>query len=128
VLTQGLDLAEGSYWIAELASDLRYPQYKMSLVYALGRRLYANYVYLFGVLLIGWLFKIKLHPQPATSWHQFVEQAAIGGIPGWVTLLALLLFALHVLVLVAIGRRHRGGRDILHPHGRQQDGEAFPQQ
>jgi len=128
VLTHNLDLAEGSYWVAELASDLRYPQYKMSLVYALGRRLYANYSYLFSVLLLGWLFKIKLHPQPAGSWRQFVDQAAVGGIPGWVTLVAMLLFVAHALALVAVGRQHRGGRDILYPHSRQKGGGPFPEQ
>jgi len=128
VLTHSLDLAEGSFWVAELASDLRYPQYKMSLVYALGRRLYANYVYLFGVLLLGWLFKIKLHPRPAESWPQFLDQAAIGGIPGWVTLLVLLLFVLHVLTLMVIGRRRRGGRDVLYPYGRKEGGGPFSEQ
>ena len=80
------------------------------------------------MLLLGWLFKIKLHPRPARSWRQFIDQAAIGGIPGWATLLALLLFLVHVLVLIAIGRRHRGGRDILYPSGRKEGGGPFPKQ
>jgi len=113
VLTGKLDLDEGSFWMAELASDLRYPQYKMDLVYALGRRLQANYVYLFGLLLAGWLVKIKLHPVPARSWQQYLEQASLGVFPGWVTLLCILLFVAHLLVLIPIGRKPRGGRDVL---------------
>ncbi len=114
VLTGKLHLEEGAFWLAELASDLRYPQYKMSRWYALGRRLRANYIYLFGVLLAGWLLKIKLHPLPALSWRQFLDQAALGGIPGWVTLSLMLLFAAHLAFLVAVGHRRLGGRDILY--------------
>lgn len=120
-LTGRLDLEEGSFWLAELASDLRYPQYKMSLLYAFGRRLYANYIYLFAVLLAGWLVKIKLHPVPARSWRQYLDQAAIGVIPGWVTLLFILLFIGHTLVILRIGRKPRGGRDILYPGFRKEE-------
>lgn len=113
VLTGRLDMEEGSFWLAELASDLRYPQYKMDFIYALGRRLQANYIYLFAILLVGWLLKIKLHPVPATTWSQYLDQASLGAFPGWVTLLLIVLFVIHAFVLVRIGRRARGGRDIL---------------
>ena len=114
VLTGKLDLEEGSFWLAELASDLKYPQYKMDLLYALGRRLHANYVYLFGILLVGWLVKIKLHPMPARTWQQYLEQASLGVLPGWVTLLFILLFAGHMLALIRLSRKPRGGRDFLY--------------
>jgi len=106
---------DGMYWRAELASDLRYPQYKMNMTYALGRRIAANYVYLFAILLAGWLMKIKLHPQPVSSWHDYLEQAAIGRLPGWVTLACMLLFVAHLIYLLVAGFKVRGGRDVLHP-------------
>ncbi|MDO3377880.1 DUF2270 domain-containing protein [Geoalkalibacter halelectricus] len=112
VLNSRLRLEEGSFWLAELASDLRYPQYKMPRVYALGRRIYSNYIYLFLVLIAGWLFKIKLHPVSAESWEHYLRQAALGMIPGWCVLLFILVFFLHLLVFLAIGRRKRGGRDV----------------
>lgn len=114
VLTGKLNLEEGSFWLAELASDLKYPQYKMDLLYALGRRLQANYVYLFGILLAGWLVKIKLHPFPAGSWQQYFEQARLGVLPGWFTLCFILFFAGHMLVLIHLSRKPRGGRDVLY--------------
>ncbi len=113
VLTRKLDLEEGFFWVAELASDLRYPQYKMDLLYALARRFKANYLYLFAILLAGWLFKIKLHPAPAHSWPQYLKQAGLGGIPGWATLLFIALFILHAVILLRIGSKARGGRDVL---------------
>jgi len=105
---------EGVYWRAELASDLRYPQYKMGVVYALGRRIGANYIYLFGILLAGWLMKIKLHPHMVHDWEGYLEQAAIGRLPGWITLAFALLFLVHLLVLLAVGLQKRGGRDVLY--------------
>jgi len=113
-LTGDFNLDQGRFWVAELASDLRYPQYKMGLRHAIGRRLRANYIYLFAVLLSGWLFKIKIHPEPSHNWEKFLEQAAIGGIPGWVILLCFFLFVFHLLILLRQGRKTEGGRDIFH--------------
>ena len=112
VLTGRLEMEEGSFWLAELASDLRHPEYKMDLFFALGRRTQANYIYLFAIVVAGWLLKIKIHPAPAATWRQFLGQAAIGVIPGAVTLALLAAFLLHLLFLVRLGRRKRGGRDI----------------
>lgn len=121
VLTGKLDLEEGSFWMAELASDLRYPQYKMGFLYALGRRLKASYIYLFSILLAGWLLKIKLHPVSASSWPQFLDQAALGGVPGWVTLFFILIFIGHVAVLLHIGGKPLGGRDIFYTVPRKEE-------
>lgn len=112
-LTRRFTLEEGEFWLAELASDLRYPQYKIRLGCALGRRLYANYIYLFSVLLAGWLFKIKLHPLPARTWKQFLQNAEIGTIPGVVTLLFILIFIAHLPGMARLRQRTRGGKDIL---------------
>jgi uncharacterized membrane protein len=122
VLTGRLELEEGSFWMAELASDLRYPEYKMNFLYAIGRRLRSSYIYLFAILLAGWLLKIELHPYPARYWGQYVDQAAMVGFPGWITLLFILLFVCHAAVLVYIGSKRIGGRDIFHavPRGKEE--------
>jgi uncharacterized membrane protein len=122
VLTGRLELEEGSYWMAELASDLRYPEYKMDFRYALGRRLRSSYIYLFGILLAGWLLKIELHPLPARSWSQYLDQAAMVGLPGWITLLFIVIFIGHAAVLVYINSKPMGGQDIFHrPEGEGRD-------
>jgi len=104
----------GTFWRAELASDLRYPQYKMNMFYALGRRIAANYIYLFAILLAGWVTKIKLHPQMVDSWDAYLKQARFGTLSGWFTFAFMLLFAAHLLGLLLYGRKKRGGRDVLH--------------
>jgi len=106
--------SDGVHWQAELASDLRYPQYKMSVLYALGSRVAANYIYLFMILIAGWVMKIKLHPQNIDSWDDYLAQAAIGWLPGWVTLAFMLTFITHLLILLNMGLKKRGGRDVLH--------------
>ena len=112
VLNGRLELQPGSFWLAELASDLRYPQYKMAITTALGRRLFANYIYLFAVLLTGWLVKIFIHPQPAHSWRQFLGQAAVGPLSGWLIFGLILLFAGHLVWLILHARRRHGGGEL----------------
>jgi uncharacterized membrane protein len=115
-LLQGrLDQGPRAAWRQALADDLLHPQYKIGRLQAIGQRIHANYIYLFGVLLAGWLLKIKLHPQTARSLRQFLDQADIGGLPGWLTLLIMAVFAGHLLVLRHLGRRSRGGRDLIFP-------------
>lgn len=124
ILAEDPEVEGGTFWRAELASDLRYPQYKMDMRYALGRRLHANYNYLFAVLLAGWLLKIKLHPVAATSWEQFLDQAAIGFFPPWLTFVLMGAFVLHLVMLNAAGRRRSGGRDIVHSTWKNEDGSS----
>ncbi|BCR03493.1 membrane protein [Desulfuromonas versatilis] len=113
VLLERMDSETASRWRQALAKDLLHPRYKMTLVQAMGRRIYANYIFLFVVLVAGWLLKMLLHPQPAHTWGQFLEQAGAGVIPGWVTLLFIFAFLLHLVVLMRIGRKAKGGEETL---------------
>ena len=72
----------------------------MSLGVALSRRLRRNYVWMFLILLIGWLLKIsspKLMPDgtpgqfPRSLW-EWTEAADIGPLPGWMVILAVAAF------------------------------------
>jgi uncharacterized membrane protein len=125
ILNSRLTVAPGAPWLEDLSSDLRHPQYKITLIYAFGRRLYANYIYIFLVLICAWLLKIKLHPLPARSWQSFLEQAALGAIPGWGILLFITLFVGHLFYFAHIGRRKRGGRDIFTGTTARSDSDAI---
>ncbi len=120
VLLGRMDSETADRWRQELALDLLHPKYKMTLAQAMGRRIYANYFFLFAILITGWLLKIKLHPLPARTWQQFLDQARVGEVPGWVTLLLILLFVVHLLVLVRLGRKARGGGEVLYRGARQE--------
>jgi uncharacterized membrane protein len=110
-----LDLSPEAHWRIDLAADLLQPRYKIDTLQAIGQRIHANYIYLFGVLMAGWLLKIKLHPVIARSWGQYLDQAAVGGMPGIGTLLFMAVFVAHLLLLRHHGRRATGGRDLIYP-------------
>src|SRR5207237_903228 len=80
------------HWQDLLASDLRRPRYHIPYSEALGWRLRRNYVWLYAILLLTWLAKISLHPEPASSVFAIVSRAAIGPVPGWFVLAAGVLF------------------------------------
>jgi uncharacterized membrane protein len=55
---------------------------------AIARRLRRVYLYLFGVQLLAWLFKLSSHPTPAGSLGEVIERAHVGPLTGG-TVLAL---------------------------------------
>jgi len=107
---------EGIFWRAELASDLRFPQYKMSLSEAINKRVRANYIYLFLIMLAGWILKLVSHPVSAKTWQELLTHARVGPVPGELTLLFLLAFLLHLFYLARRISHPSGGREIIHPH------------
>ena len=115
ILHGELDMGASAPWRQNLAEDLLHPGYKISLNTAMALRVQAYYVFLFLVLIAGWLFKIYIHPEIAGSWRQFLDNARFGNFSGWYTLAFLLLFTLHVFVLRGIGvhAKGKGGRESL---------------
>lgn len=84
-----------------LSDDYEKPQYRISMLRSIGRRLRRNYGYIFGILGAAYFAKIAIHPADVVSWGQFVERAHIGPVPGWFALLLGSLF--HVgWIMVAI--------------------------
>jgi uncharacterized membrane protein len=81
-------------WRATIAEDLMRPRYKISLAEAFGIRLARNYIWMFMILLAGWLAKITIHHtgKPATSFHEMFQGMAVGPIPSGVVLGTVILF------------------------------------
>jgi len=88
-------------WAESLAENLLHPQYPISLLEALGRRLRRNYMWIYVILDLAWLSKVWLHPNPAVSWQQFITRAAIGTVSGEVVL-AVGVIVNGILVLVSL--------------------------
>lgn len=86
-------------WAEALTSSLLNPQFPVSLAEALGRRLRQNYMVIFLILALTWLFKISSFPSPATSLHDFVQRAAVGALPGWFILGLGVVFNVGLVVL-----------------------------
>ncbi len=87
-------------WAAELAETLRHPRFTISRRQAMARRLARNYCWIFLILLGAWLLKTTTAVlQPRTgeaefihSGQEFLNNTAVGYIPGWVVLAGVLIF------------------------------------
>jgi len=87
-------------WACAIAKSLRKPQFLITYLGAVRRRLRRNYCWMYLILLLAWCLKIttpKLQTEgsplmQAHSWSYVVDNAALGPIPGWA-----------VLCMVAVG-------------------------
>jgi uncharacterized membrane protein len=74
-------------WQAQIAADYLRPRHHISFLRAVGRRLRRSFIWLFAIQSIAYYGKIAVHPTQVSTFHEFVERAAIGPIPGWALLI-----------------------------------------
>src|SRR5262245_49112306 len=86
-------------WRQILANDLLHPRFSITLWQALGRRLRRNYIWIFAVLVLSWIVKVIIHPQPTSSPSALYQRIAIGPIPAWFVLLAGVAFNSFLFIL-----------------------------
>lgn len=79
-------------WAESVAESLLQPEFPISMWEAFGRRFRRNYMWIFLILGVAWMLKTFLHPFPATSLVGFIERSQLGSIPGWLMLVAGMLF------------------------------------
>jgi len=82
------DLHTEEDWQTVLARDYRTPQYHVSYLTAVGRRVRSNYLWILLIQALAYVGKLMVHPAPVTSLAEFVGRAAIGPVPGVVILAA----------------------------------------
>jgi uncharacterized membrane protein len=104
-------------WQATLAEDYRNPQYHVSYLVAVARRVRSNYLWILLIQTLAYTGKLMVHPRPVASFGEFVARADIGPVPG-----ALVLLAGTVYISTGVGlvlwvngidrkrARERGGR------------------
>ncbi len=83
-------------WSETLAETLLQPEFPISRLEAIGRRLRNNYLAIYFILSFAILMKLYLHPTEAQSIAELVSRADIGLVPGAVVLT---LGAVFLLVL-----------------------------
>ena len=91
-LLRGEGVRADGRWNTLLADDYKRPNFHISQIRAIGRRLRKNYAYILLVQAIAYYGKLVIHPDPATSLTEVVERAAVGPIPGLIVVLAGLVF------------------------------------
>lgn len=98
-------------WDETLAESLLQPEFPISRLEAVGRRLRNNYLAIFAILAGGVLLKLYLHPTEALTLAQIVERAHLGPIPGGAILAIIggFLFLLLLITLVAHGLHDASG-------------------
>lgn len=104
-------------WNRLLAEDYRHPEFHISFIRAVGRRLRKNYGYILGVQAIAYYGKLAIHPVSAPSLDGFLTRAAIGPVPGLYVVLAGLLFhgtwiTIAVVTLIIDGRARRASAPV----------------
>jgi uncharacterized membrane protein len=105
-------------WIHTLGDDLRRPLFLTSHSQAISRRLRRNYCWMFLILLVAWLVKttfIRIQESAVEtrlvgSFGEWMRNAAIGPVPGWIVILAVALF--YGWVLFAAQRRPKGEGEL----------------
>ncbi|MBI0534158.1 DUF2270 domain-containing protein [Roseomonas sp. KE2513] len=89
-------------WAGQIGEDLREPRFQISRRTAMSRRLRRNYFPMFLVLLAAWVLKISSSwllqdaapVDPARPVPGFIQNLALGPIPGWAVLAAVAAFYL----------------------------------
>jgi uncharacterized membrane protein len=92
--------APAADWAESLAESLLQPKFPISLREAFGRRFRRNFIWLYVILALAWIMKVWLHPTSPASLAELIDRAAIGGISGWVVIIAGILL---YVMLLAIG-------------------------
>jgi len=107
-------------WARVLGDDLREPQFLVTHMAGMSRRLRRNYIWLFLILLLAWLLKItssKMQQGGAQfdfvqSWSEIVRNAALGPASGWVVILVVASF--YIWLVYATLRRHEERGALVH--------------
>ena len=90
-------------WADHISTDLITPHFTISEWEAIGRRLRANYLWIFILLALSWTLKIYIHPEPIPTateadrrafWEVVFQRAEVGLAPGWLVILCGAIFNL----------------------------------
>jgi len=108
--------ASPAEWMNRLSQDLLRPAFLIDMERALARRLRRNYIWLFLILLLAWVFKVtqdatQTRPEagvPTPVWSSLWRHAGLGHLPGWGVILGLGLFYGWMLYMM-IRHRERWG-------------------
>jgi len=111
-------------WADHLSANLLDPHFTISEWEAVGRRLRANYLWIFLLLALSWTLKIYIHPSPipvATEAERkmffeiFFQRATVGPVPGGMVVLCVAMFNLAVIFIALTTRKLKHASSELLP-------------
>jgi uncharacterized membrane protein len=101
-------------WNETLAESLLQPEFPISRLEAIGRRLRNNYLAIFVILSAAIVMKLYLHPTEAGSATELLARAEIGPLPGTLVLGLNAAFLLVLLLIVLVTRGlHEASGEVL---------------
>ena len=92
-------------WAEHISMDLLSPHFTISEWEAVGKRLRANYLWIFILLTLSWGLKLYIHPDPIPVtteaerklfWDVVFQRATVGLAPGWLVVLVGVIFNLTI--------------------------------
>jgi uncharacterized membrane protein len=100
-----------------MAADLLAPTFVMSMAEAVSRRLRRNYIWIFLILLGAWALKVTFpsfsgESPPALTFHDWVRNAGVGPVSGWI--ISAIILAFYGWIVVAALRTHRRQGELAH--------------
>lgn len=104
-------------WQHIMAADLLAPTFMMSMAEAVSRRLRRNYIWIFLILLGAWALKVTFPTfsggvPAALSFQDWVANAGVGPVPGWI--ISAVILAFYGWIVVAASRAHSRRGELAH--------------
>ncbi len=100
-----------SDWGALVAADLNEPHFHVTKLQALRLRLVRNYLPIFGVILLGWVIKLVIHPWATSDILELYQRCALGPVGPAASLGVIAAFYVMLAVILVVGHTERQGRD-----------------
>lgn len=111
-------------WAEHIAADLVTPHFTISELEAVGKRLRANYLWIFVLLGLSWTLKIYIHPSPIPAvseidrklfWDIFFQRATVGLAPGWLVVTVGVMFNMLIFAVALTTRRLKDASSEVQP-------------
>ena len=109
-------------WADHIAADLVTPHFTISVWEAVGRRLRANYLWIFILLALSWTLKIYIHPSPIAFspdtkpfWDLFFQRATVGLVPGQIVVVIGVVFNFAIFFVAFSTLRLKGASSEVQP-------------
>ena len=98
-------------WAEGMAESLLHPEFPISELEALGRRLRRNYLWIYLIVGIAWVAKLSLLPVPGQSIYEIIQRAGVGTVSGqWIVLLVASFYTLlFLLSFMTVGLQRASG-------------------
>ncbi len=105
-------------WAETLSENLLHPNFPISTLEAIGRRLRRNYLAIYTIIGFTWIARLWLYPTPAKSIEIFFDRPSIGPIPGPLVMMVMVIFsAIIILISIATVGMHSGAGEVLPRYG-----------